>query len=68
MQRRFCKRIVQRKRRKGQALFTEYISLIMDGGQKEMRFKLGGDGRLENSREISIISLRRRIWGERWMR
>lgn len=33
-----------------------------------MRFKLGGDGRLENSREVSIIYLRRRIWGERWIR
>lgn len=29
----------------GQALFTEYTSLMMDGGQKEMRFKEWGDER-----------------------
>lgn len=38
MQRRFNKRTVWIKWTKGQALFTECTSEMMDGAQKEMRF------------------------------
>lgn len=61
-----CRRTVCLKWTKCPALFTENMSQMVDGGLKEMRFKGRGNDWVKR-REISIIYLSGRNWGERGM-